>query len=180
MIGTNGGFAINGRDNIPVLATRGTLKVNEKYKTKLADGRGVVYGTLSVDSSGNLISKTSSDANEMKTWLKNNGGKNAWGITHFITSGWKTGGGADVRTMLCQVDTHNFVLATGHFSGIETNAKQMHDDFGCKTVVNMDGGGSTGMYFKTSSMSGVNAIYQYKRPSETTYRSVVDILYFGE
>jgi uncharacterized repeat protein (TIGR02543 family) len=180
MIGTNGGFAINGRDNIPVLATRGNLVVNDHYKTQLADGRSVVYGTLSIDKNGKLINKTSSDANTMMEWLKSNGARNAWGVTHFVTGNWQTGGGSDPRTTLCQIDENNFVLATGYFSAMDTHHKDMHDTFGCNIVVNLDGGGSTGMYYKTNTMSSVYSIYQYKRPNETTYRAVVDILYFGE
>ncbi len=65
--------------------------------------------------------------------------------------------------------------------------KELHDLFGCKIVVNLDGGGSTGMYYKTKSMTDVGTVYQYNAPdeccgSQCNYkcRSIADMLYFVE
>ncbi len=199
LIGTNGGFAWNSRDNIPILATKGVLTKNTVYQTWHWNGNrheSLMYGVLSVDRNGNLIHRNvnskfllnpGSDQEKLseegyqdiENWLKNNGARNTWGVTSFQTSNWVSAtGGADTRTMLCQVDKNNFVLSVGHHN-ITNNGKIMHDMFGCIAVINMDGGGSTGMYYKTPN-SSINRIYSYKRPSESQERNIVDTLYFVE
>ena len=204
MIGTNGGFAIGDYDNIPILASKGKLKRNPNYKTWIMQNNKPItarYGTLSVSSSGKLIHRGVSDKfldnkgvysgsnteklseagyEDMKTWLKNNGARNTWGITFFVTKNWKDGTGAnDIVTHLCQRDEHNFILAVGN-NNITSGFKELHDVFGCNITLNLDGGGSTGMYYKTNSMSNIGTVYQYKRPNESTFRNNVDILYFVE
>lgn len=178
IIGTNGGFAINGRDNIPVLVTKGVYQVNNNYKTTY-NGRYSVYGTLSVNYSNKLIHKIVTDPNEADAWLKSNGARNAWGVTDFTTSANQNTSveGSDTRTNICQIDEYNFVLAVGNISKVH---QELHNMFGCISVANLDGGGSTGMYYKTNTMNSIGTIYQYKRPNESTYRQNVDILYFNE
>ena len=55
--------------------------------------------------------------------------------------------------------------------------KIMHDYFpNCKFAANLDGGGSTRMYYKTNTMNKVATIYE----SYDTNRNNVDALYFVE
>lgn len=178
IIGTNGGFAINNRDNIPILVTKGVYTKNENYRTTY-NGKGVVYATLTMDSNNKLTYKTSSDATEMESWLKSIGARNTWAITDFTTSASQKTAveGSDTRTSICQIDEYNFVLAVGPAARVH---QELHNMFNCIAVANLDGGGSTGMYYKTSSMNEIGTIYQYKRPSESSYRKNVDILYFNE
>ena len=44
----------------------------------------------------------------------------------------------------------------------------------------MDGGGSSGLYYKTDSMNNAGIIREYKRGNETKHRDIVDIIYFRE
>ncbi|MBO7078273.1 MAG: phosphodiester glycosidase family protein, partial [Bacilli bacterium] len=189
LIATNGSFTWNSRANIPVIITKGSLVVNDKYVTTLNDGRSLVYATLTLGKNNLLTYKTTSNATEANNWLTSIGARNTWAITHFETSNWSGGtdGGADHRSSICQIDENNFVLYSGHSSGIHDYMKELHDLFGCKTVVNLDGGGSTGMYYKTKSMTDVGTVYQYNNPAECCgakcnyrCRSVADILYFVE
>lgn len=178
MIGTNGGFMINKQDNIPLHASKGVYRVNPNYATTY-NGSSVVYSTLAMNSSGKLIYGTYSNASSEESWYKSNGVRNAWAITDFTTNTNQQTAveSSDARTNICQIDEHNFVLSVAYTSKIH---HLLHDTFGCTAVANLDGGGSVGMYYKTNSMSRIDSIYQYKRPSESNYRDVADILYFRE
>ncbi len=179
MIATNGSYTINGRCNTPAIATKGIIVNNDKYITKLPDGRSVVYGTLTLGSDNLLKTKTFDEANSAKNWLSSVGARNSWAITFYEDSNWSgANDGADRRTAICQVDTHNFVLYTG-YSGIRNLIMDLHNLFGCTRVANLDGGGSTGMYYKTNNMNKIGIIYEYKRPNECC-RSIADMLYFIE
>ena len=207
MVGTNGGFAWGYYDNIPVLASNGSVKRNTGYQSWHWNGnRGesLKYGTLGINSKGELISRNVSNDDlinvgsftndnnrkerisetgymNFEKWISDNGVRNTWGITHFKTSGWdSTAGGSDPRTALCQVDEHNFVIAVNHYISVDKFLGRLHNLFGCKIAINMDGGGSSGMYYKTSTMTSAGTIREYTRGSETTHRDIVDILYFVE
>lgn len=199
MIAVNGGFTWNGRSNIPILVSRGVITKNNVYQTWRSNNgahNSIMYKTLGVKKDGTLINisvdrsylinygtnneKLSDSGYKLvENWVKKNGVRNTWAITHFQSANWVSSNDqADLRTSICQVDEHNFVLAVGS-SSISGRAKDMHDLFGCKIVVNLDGGGSTGMYYKTKSSSSISKIYQYNRPDETG-RRVGDMLYFVE
>ena len=90
----------------------------------------------------------------------------------FATTGG-TDTGAKVtahRTQICQVDTHNFVLSSGH--GRVRDVGNRTKPFGCSIVYNLDGGGSRKLYYKTNS-SGLIKLLGGSRPRP-------DMLYFVE
>lgn len=173
MIAVNGSFTVHDRANIPVIVTRGNMVNNSKYET--ADI--YAYGTLTIGKDGILQSNNPRDVNMARSWLNGNSSRNTWAITSFETSNWNGGidGGSDRRTAICQVDKKDFVLYTGYSSGIHDYMKKLHDMFGCKSVANLDGGGSSGIYYKNNSMSTISSIYQYD-----SNRVVADMLYFVE
>lgn len=175
MIATNGSFSISDRSNTPVIATKGNIVTNNRYSSKYA------YGTLTLGSDSELKLYSTTDATALSDWLRGVGARNTWAITHFETTNWNGGraDGEDRRTSLCQIDKHNFVLYAGYSLGIGDYMKDLHDRFGCKIVVNLDGGGSTGMYYKTRNMSSVGVIYEYKRSNDCC-RVIGDMLYFTE
>ena len=187
MIAVNGGFTINGRSNIPVLIDKGnqnnSIRVfnNENYASSYG------YGTLTVGRDGFIAAKGLFTPVEARIWLANQGGRNTWAITHYKDSNWKNDPNAydspGFRTILCQVDRNNFVLYVGNEttkSVIETFVN-LHNMFGCQATVNLDGGGSSGLYYKNRSMSSIDNIYQYVKPNERTKpRKVADMLYFVE
>ena len=175
MIATNGSFTISERSNTAVIASKGTITINNRYSSNYE------YGTLTVGADNMLKYYTTSNTSTLSNWLKAVGARNTWAITHFNTSDWNGGrsDGADRRTSICQVDSHNFVLYAGYSLGIGDYMKELHDMFGCISVINLDGGGSTGMYYKTKGMSKVGVIYEYKRTNDCC-RVVGDMLYFTE
>lgn len=172
MIATNGSFTISGRSNTPVIVTKGTITNNENYSAHYQ------YGTLTLGSDGMLKMISTADVTNARNWVTSVGARNTWAITHFEQSNWNGGqdGGANYRTSLCQIDKNNFVLYTGYSLGIHDYMKELHDLFGCKTVINLDGGGSTGMYYKTKSMTQIGTVFQRKVDN----RSIADMLYFVE
>lgn len=175
MIATNGSFTISERSNTAVIASKGTITINNRYSSNYE------YGTLTIGADNMLKYYTTSNTNTLSNWLKAVGARNTWAITHFETTNWSGGrdGGEDRRTAICQVDNHNFVLYAGYSLGIHDYMKELHDMFGCIAVINLDGGGSTGMYYKTKGMSKVGVIYEYKRTNDCC-RVVGDMLYFTE
>lgn len=175
MIATNGSFSISDRSNTPVIASKGNITINNRYSTKY------VYGTLTIGADNMLKQYITKNTNTLTNWLKGVGARNTWAVTHFEQSNWNGGtdGGADYRTSICQVDSHNFVLYVGYSLGIHDYMKELHSMFGCTIVSNLDGGGSSGMYYKTKGMSKVGVIYEYKRPNDCC-RVIGDMLYFTE
>ena len=197
IIAVNGSFTWNSRANIPVIASNGNIVKNTKYQTWRMNGNkheSLRYGILAVDKNGKLIHrgvdekfllnpKTTqeklSDAGyqDVEKWLKDNGARNDWAVHSYVTGGWKDGAiNSDYRTMLCQVDEHNFVLSVGYRNSIEGHMKELHNMFGCTIVVNLDGGGSSGMYYKLRGSNSMSSVYQYTKDS----RTIADILYFIE
>lgn len=183
LIATNGSFTWDMRANIPVIATKGVLTDNNLYRI------GLPYFTLTIGTDNILVSRKVTDVTETRNWLNSVGARNTWAISYMETSNWSSGtdGGENHRTAICQVDENNFVLYTGVSAGIHDYMKELHDMFGCKTISNLDGGGSTGMYYKTKSMSDVSTVYQYTAPNEccrascnNKCRSISDMLYFVE
>ena len=197
-IGSNGSFTWDSHANIPIIATKGTITKNTKYQTwkwkvQNQEIQSLKYATLGVDANGNLISKNVdqsylvnpgvageklSDAgySAFESWVRNNGVRNTWAISSFQTGNWRAvSGGADNRTTLCQVDEHNFVLTIEYDNEINI-AYELHNLFNCRAVVNLDGGGSSALYYKTNSMSSIGSI----RVIEKDNRSIADMLFFAE
>lgn len=173
MIAVNGSFTISGRSNTPIIMTKGQMKTNDKYNSKY------VYLTLTLGSDNWLKAERFTKSSDAMSWLSNVGARNTWAITTFETSNWSSGtdGGSDFRTSICQIDENNFVLYVGNSNGIHAYMKELHDLFGCKIAVNLDGGGSSGMYYKTNKMSSIGEVYEYPRDRG---RKLADMLYFVE
>ena len=76
------------------------------------------------------------------------------------------------RTILCQFDANNFILFSGH--GVLKNvANMLKSENGCKYAVNLDGGGSRKMYYKTNAQATLTKRYGGSR-------LIPDLLYFVE
>ncbi len=178
LIATNGSFTWDNRANIPVIATTGNIVNNDRYVIQKKDGTPLGYATLAMGSNNLLTYKDTTNVTEARNWISSIGARNTWAITLFETSNWNsdTDGGEAYRTAICQIDENNFVLYVGHSYGTHAYINELHNMFDCKIVVNLDGGGSTGMYYKTKSMSDVSTIYQ----RQVDNRSIGDMLYFVE
>ena len=75
-------------------------------------------------------------------------------------------------TALCQVNENNFVIYSGESLTFEQTAVKFRDSFGCRVAYRFDGGGSTTLYYKTSSMSSAKSI--------RSGRDLPDMMYFVE
>ena len=173
IIAVNGSFSISNRANIPIIANKGSITINTKYNSEYS------YGTLSIGSDNMLKYYVASDTIILSDWLMAIGARNTWAVTHFTTNFQSEKASPERRTAICQVDNHNFVLYSGYSSSIGNYMKELHDIFGCKSVANLDGGGSSGMYYKTKGMSKVGVIYEYSRENDIS-RVIGDMLYFTE
>ena len=76
------------------------------------------------------------------------------------------------RSILCQVDRNNFVIFTSVWSHNIKDLKKILTNLNCKTAINLDGGGSTSLLFK----SKTGKLEKITGGS----RSIVDTLYFVE
>jgi hypothetical protein len=182
MIATNGSFSYSRRSNTPAIISKGNLLVNDKYNR--ADN--YYYSTVVLTKDATFATYKTRNADELINWFTNVGARNSWNTTHFNDSNWNGGrsDGPDHRTSICQIDKNNYVLYVGYSTGIQDYMKELHDVFGCKVVMNLDGGGSTGLYYKTMSMSYIGTVYEYHRPGASCpgskCRTVGDMLYFVE
>ncbi len=177
MIATNGSFTVAGRSNSPVIATKGVYTVNDLYRSRLEDGRSAAYTILTMGSDGNLKIFDTTSATEETNWLNSVEGRNTWTIIYYRTGDWNYDSWPEIdfRTGICQIDKHNFVLFVG-YSGISGYMKELHDEFGCVRVANLDGGGSSGMYYKNNIQNSFNKVYEVNKDD----RIIADMLYFVE
>lgn len=79
-----------------------------------------------------------------------------------------------LRQGLCQVNENNFILvtsATKHWS--RQNFANLLESLGCKTAINLDGGGSTSLYIKSKKSTNVKTIVG-------NTRALSSVMYFTE
>jgi hypothetical protein len=211
-IAVNGSFTIGGRANIPFNASKGVVEKNSKYQTcRMNNGsyQTLKYNGMGLGKDGMLMYKgidskylknagscsgqieklTKAGYNDYEKWIEDNGIRNLWAITSFKTKKWGDGksNDTDYRTSICQVDKNNFVLYAGRSDGKNEYSYELHNVFNCQIVVNLDGGGSTGMYYKTKSMNSFSTIIERRIQGECCSescgyrcRSIADMLYFTE
>ena len=170
MVAINGSFSKGEAPGIPVIMTHGQI-----IKTRFNDGL-LNHDTVGIDRDGNMVCYLR-DTVSVNT-LQKRGIRNTFGGNYCLTD--KTsGGGSDTtwKTVLCQVDERNFAILTGSGRTTLNAEKEMQDRFGCRKVVNLDGGGSTRLYYKYNNMSSIRNMYKSARDPE---RKIVDTLYFVE
>ena len=83
-----------------------------------------------------------------------------------------SGGDRNNRTVLCEIDSNNFVIYSGGSLSFNGIASELKNFYGCKIAVNMDGGGSRKLYYKV----GSGAITKRFGGG----RAVPDMMYFVE
>ena len=116
--------------------------------------------------------------------IKNDGVKDTWGFVNepIVKNGELKVTKAEVndRQAICQIDKNNFIIITNTTSidskGFSfTNLGNLMIKMNCKTVINLDGGGSISYYYKknTSKLLKINT-------ENTNNRYINDMLYFVE
>ncbi len=176
IIAINGSFSWSTDPGIRVIINRGEIV------RSLNKDNGPRYSSLGIRSNGEL--KGYDTGVNLQANMVADGVLNNWAVVGYTTTNWSghiANEKADAaRTQICQIDKNNFVLANFLSSRPITYPmgwKIMHDYFpNCTFAVNLDGGGSTRMYYKTNTMTKVAKIYE----SYDTDRKNVDALYFVE
>ncbi len=158
MVAVNASF-FSYSTNSPVSA----LVIN---KGQVVKNEGNAGGCVGVDSNNKLVECSHQDANT----IANQGIRNTFGISS--RASMSNGGPTAYRTQICQIDENNFVLISmsGTVSGTANIARNVT---GCGEVYNLDGGGSSKLYYKTTSSSTPVKIFGGGR-------EIPDMLYFAE
>ena len=176
IIAVNGSFSWSSDPGIRVVINRGEIV------RSLNKDNGPKYSSLGIRSNGEL--KGYDTGANLESEMVKDGVLNNWAIVGYTTTNWtgyisgQNGGAA--RTQICQIDKNNFILLNiinSKGTSYPKGWKIMHDYFpNCVFAANLDGGGSTRMYYKTNTMSTMAKIYE----SYDTNRANVDALYFVE
>ena len=176
LIAVNGSFSWSSDPGIKVVINRGEVV------RSINKNNGPPYDTIGIRSNGEL--KGYEPTSDLEQNMVNDGVLNNWAVVGYTTKNWSgyVNGEKDTaaRTQICQIDKNNFVLSNiinERRITYPMGFKIMHDYFpNCYFVSNLDGGGSTRMYYKTNTMSKVGTIYE----SYDKSRANVDALYFVE
>ena len=175
MIAVNASFFNMGSSNTPC----GQYMLNKgKEMHALGTGKGGTVAGLGSDGLMRSYGFNGSNNSSVKNTILSAGVKNTWAVFGDII-GWdggttnNTGGNNGTqRTILCQFDANNFILFSGH--GVLKNvANMLKSENGCKYAVNLDGGGSRKMYYKTNAQATLTKRYGGSR-------LIPDLLYFVE
>lgn len=144
-----------------IFSVSGLMKSGYINQYDFSNGSNITYNT-------NVANKIISD-----------GVKYTWGFVGFliknktINVGYDSTEKKETRSAIGQIDRNNFILISGGKFTLYELAKELKDNYGCQYAINLDGGGSSSMYYKTNNSKKITRI----RYSE---RALADILYFAE
>ena len=84
------------------------------------------------------------------------------------------------RQIICQINSNNYAMLTSsHPMSYETAINKLLG-IGCKAAYNLDGGGSTSIFYKKAGSNKATKIGCFDGANRTTCRSMVDGIYFTE
>ena len=110
--------------------------------------------------------------------------KNTWSFSPVLIKNGKINSFSNnqsaYREAICQINTNNYVVLTTINSKRLSEVSTILKNIGCKTAFNLDGGGSTSMFYKPSNTKTVTKVKCSDGSSHNTCRSVVDGIYFIE
>ncbi len=168
LIAINASFMWNNKPGTPVVMSHGKVVQNNGYSLPN-------YHNIGIDSNGKIVWRLRNDTTQ--DVLKDDGVRNTFAGNYCVkASNICQGGGADWRNEFGQIDNHNFVIFTGYLS-ICSAQKQLADFFGATRVCNMDGGGSTRLFYKYNNADTVTKILA--APTDPN-RTLSDALYIVE
>ena len=84
------------------------------------------------------------------------------------------------RQGICQVNSNNYVMLTTQSNFNYRNMADVFLGLGCKQAHNLDGGGSTSLFYKKPGSSQANQVICSDGSSHTACRSIVEGIYFVE
>ena len=106
--------------------------------------------------------------------------KNTWNFTPVIIKNGKvvtSKTSRALRNAICQIDSNNYVMYTSiQERGLKSVGETLKQ-IGCVTAFNLDGGGSTSMFYKEA---GSKTVQKVKCSEGNKCRAVVDGIYFIE
>lgn len=84
------------------------------------------------------------------------------------------------RQAICQIDSNNYVMYTTINKATIKSVADVFIQIGCKTAFNLDGGGSTSLFYKKPGTTSVTKVKCSDGSSHTVCRSIVEGIYFTE
>ena len=153
VVATNASFFSwgNGRPISSISYSRGTAYINPS---------GGNYAVVGMNSSGKFNFYQTTGLQSLKAKLDQEGVHNSFSQMTPATLYWgekaspSQSGDSTSRTLVGQVDANNFVVHSGNGLSTATVAYTAQSIFGVKFMFNLDGGGSSKLYYKTNS-SGI-------------------------
>ncbi len=173
----------NNRSDSWLVITDGKL-----IRNRLDDNTNTRNYIIGIDYNGNLkiydqvVSKA--DREKVYKQITEDKIKNTWSFyPPLVVDGKQTESGipnSAKRQVICQVNSNNYIMFTaqGNFSINEPGKILL--DLGCKTVFNLDGGGSTQLFIKKPGETYAQKIKCSDGSSHTVCRSIVEGIYFTE
>ncbi|MEG1647587.1 MAG: Ig-like domain-containing protein [Bacilli bacterium] len=175
MIGSNASVNYKRQQQLGnLIITNGNINLNNPGGpfNRGANGNALVY--YGITSEGILkvygpVSKRSADEKRLFDTIINDGVKETIGMTfenHLVANAkiYK----ADtysfaIRNTLCQVNTNNFIYIVSGNGDTTRDIANLQIANGCVTGVNLDGGGSTNVFYKNKGDNYMRAIHSTKR-----------------
>ncbi len=169
----------------PLVITNSQVVRNWYYDAAVDRARN--HALYAIDSAGKLVAYpnfnklTESERKSLFQTIINSGYRNTWVFRPVIFQNGQLVdnnilgtflNGSSKKTMVCQINTNNFALISTTTGYSIDGIRKILTELGCETAVNMDGGGSVGLLYKSKNGS-----------LETITggsRAIVDTLYFTE
>ena len=141
----------------------------------------LIYWTWGMNKDGQLVTygtnKSSANNTNIKNNIQNAGLKftSSFSGTLVARNGEASTPGTDsaTRTAICQIDSNNFILMTATNASFNNLTNFLKNYENCQFAINLDGGGSSTMYYKTNTNT-VQNIYNNNN------RKLADMVYFVE
>ncbi|MDO5569133.1 MAG: phosphodiester glycosidase family protein [bacterium] len=165
-----------------LVITNGSI-IRNNYNSSCTSNH-VIYGIDSTSTLRAFVDKTtlsSSERQKLFTEITNSGIKNTFSfLPVLVENGAVTttsSDGQNIRQAMCQVDNNNFIFITDVYDEARTGfaLKELAEtmvSLGCKTGVNLDGGGSVNLYIKEASGALTSIV--------SSSRQLPDVIYFTE
>ncbi len=84
------------------------------------------------------------------------------------------------RQAICQVNSNNYIMFTTIYNACYADMADLLVKLGCKTAFNLDGGGSTSLFYKKPGQTSATKVKCSDGSNHSTCRSIVEGIYFVE
>ncbi len=159
-------------------------KVTRKRITE-SDGPGRTI--IGIDSNGDLKiygnAKNPNDREKLYNAIMADKTKNTWDFDPLLVkngqvNSWKKE--MAQRQVICQVNSNNYIMFTTIYNACYADMADLLVKLGCKTAFNLDGGGSTSLFYKKPGQTTVTRVKCSDGSNRDSCRSIVEGIYFVE